>query len=177
MMDFGETMKRCAFTLVELLVVLAIIGVLVGLLLPAVQMVREAARRTHCSNNLRQIVIGLHNYEASNTDFPPGWLADESPSTKGWAWMSYVLPFVEQQSIYDEINFGMVVRDLPIEGVRTSTIDMLFCPSSTINKYDKAELQSWADDLEDFPFPIGRSQYVGSIGGRVPFEDMPDGER
>ena len=62
------------FTLVELLVVIAIIGILIGLLLPAVQAARESARRAQCINNLRQIGIGFHNFESANNHFPPGWL-------------------------------------------------------------------------------------------------------
>ena len=104
--------KRCGFTLIELLVVIAIIGVLVGLLLPAVQMAREAARRMSCGNNLKQIGLALHNYETSHRHFPPGYndvLPDAamnngvSPYQKiwlgqditAWSWGSYILPFME----------------------------------------------------------------------------------
>lgn len=90
------------FTLVELLAVLAIIGTLVGLLLPAVQRVRDSARRTHCSNNLRQMGVGLTNYEQANRRFPPG---NEQTGQRFHAWSSYILPFLENSEISDRINY------------------------------------------------------------------------
>lgn len=167
-------MKQKGFTLVELLVVIAIIGILVGMLLPAVQMVREAARRTKCANNLHQIVIAIHNYESSNQRFPPGWIADESEFTKGWAWTSQILAFLDQGNMRDDINFKSRIRDMPIEGVRTSSFETLACASSTTRNEPIVSLPDWLNP-ED-PFQIGRSHYVGSVGGRVPDELMTDGE-
>ncbi|MDA9718127.1 DUF1559 domain-containing protein [Planctomycetaceae bacterium] len=103
-----KTSKRNAFTLIELLVVIAIIGILVGLLLPAVQQAREAARRTYCSNNLKQLSLGCMTFYSANNHFPSGgwgydWTGDpdrgsgtEQPG--GWAYQ--VLPFIEQETIY-----------------------------------------------------------------------------
>src|ERR1700704_1333018 len=92
---------RRGFTLVELLVVIAIIGVLVALLLPAVQAAREAARRIKCQNNLKQIGIGLHNYHDTIGCFPPG--ATKSNTT---SWHVHVLPFMEQKNLYDQFDFS-----------------------------------------------------------------------
>lgn len=100
--------KRKGFTLVELLVVIAIIGILIGMLLPAVQQVREAARRTVCKNNMRQLGLALHNYESAFRKFPPG-IQNVDPSaispTEGlWSVTTWLLPQMEQQNIYDVLN-------------------------------------------------------------------------
>jgi prepilin-type N-terminal cleavage/methylation domain-containing protein/prepilin-type processing-associated H-X9-DG protein len=98
---------RSGFTLVELLVVIAIIGILVSLLLPAVQSAREAARRTQCANNLRQIGIALNGYDSQYASFPPGsfW---SSAGDRG-SILIRLLPYVEQQAIFDRFNFNAVI--------------------------------------------------------------------
>jgi type II secretory pathway pseudopilin PulG len=91
---------------VELLVVIAIIGILVALLLPAVQAAREAARRMSCTNNLKQIGISLHNYHDTYKTFPPAsaHYGNGHNSEESWGWHVYILPFVEQQPLFDELT-------------------------------------------------------------------------
>jgi prepilin-type N-terminal cleavage/methylation domain-containing protein/prepilin-type processing-associated H-X9-DG protein len=93
--------RRVGFTLVELLVVIAIIGVLVALLLPAIQAAREAARRSQCTNNLKQIGLGMQNYYSTYNHLPPGALMLE-----GSAWSAYLLPFMEQSVAFDQLQIG-----------------------------------------------------------------------
>ncbi|WP_406699591.1 DUF1559 domain-containing protein [Singulisphaera sp. Ch08] len=93
--------QRVGFTLIELLVVIAIIAVLIALLLPAVQSAREAARRSQCVNNLKQIGLAMHNYESSNSCLPPG-----QKSCCWGTWLVFILPQVEQQALFNAWNFG-----------------------------------------------------------------------
>jgi prepilin-type N-terminal cleavage/methylation domain-containing protein len=95
-----------AFTLVELLVVIAIIGVLMGILLPAVQAVRGAANRTSCANNLRQIALGVTNYETAHNKLPMGCHRADDPQWPSRTWLAEILPYVEENSLYDE-SVGM----------------------------------------------------------------------
>ena len=96
-----QSPPRTGFTLVELLVVIAIIGVLVALLLPAVQAAREAARRSSCGNNLKQLSLALHNFHDVNLSFPPGGLDDD---TNSLGWGACILPYIEQKPLYDRID-------------------------------------------------------------------------
>jgi prepilin-type N-terminal cleavage/methylation domain-containing protein/prepilin-type processing-associated H-X9-DG protein len=146
--------KRGGFTLIELLVVIAIIGVLVGLLLPAVQTAREAARRMSCGNNLKQIGLAIHNYETSHRNFPPGYndvlprAFGSSPSRfdkiwegmdiTAWSWGSYLLPFMEADAAgdfdtsfrpweyYTRNQISLDVLQKPISG--------FMCPSDALGK-------------------------------------------
>lgn len=120
---------RCAFTLVELLVVIAIIGVLVALLLPAVQSAREAARRSQCTNNLKQVTLALHNYADTHRKLPSS--AYDMREHSIWVRLA---PFMEQTAFYDRYDFnlgpmsgvnGTLVREAAMQGLR--------CPSGTVN--------------------------------------------
>jgi prepilin-type N-terminal cleavage/methylation domain-containing protein len=117
---------RCGFTLVELLVVIAIIGVLVALLLPAVQAAREAARRMQCSNNLRQLGIALHNYHDVNQWFPINYRPVKGGS---YSWMQAILPFVEQQNLYGQLTMGGTVALANNTLVANTPVKTYRCPS------------------------------------------------
>ena len=96
-----NNLSRFGFTLVELLVVIAIIGILIGMLLPAVQQVREAARRIKCANNVKQQSLAMLNYESAHRQFPPGF---SFPS--GTLWSGYILPFMDQANIYNRVDLA-----------------------------------------------------------------------
>ena len=144
--------QREGFTLVELLVVIAIIAVSIGLLLPAVQKVREAAARTQCTNNLKQLVVALRNYHDTNNLLPPGVVmpyaqAGNDPLTGGSAnpfgpnWAILILPYIEQQNLYAQSNplsypgtntlSNLASYNLSWRNVRGFIIKTYLCPSDT----------------------------------------------
>src|SRR3954449_2654698 len=128
---------RLAFPLIDLLVVIAIIGVLIALLLPAVQAAREAARRIQCTNNLKQVGLALHNYESTNGVSPPGRI-NTYVAGNGHCWGAYsqMLPYVEQQAVFDAMNFSMnpdpdytSTSAVVNRTASVTTLAMFLCPS------------------------------------------------
>src|SRR4051794_21681889 len=95
--------RSIGFTLVELLVVIAIIGILVALLLPAIQAAREAARRSQCQNHLKQLGLACLNYESAKKRLPQGFISQPS-GVEAWAWSTFILPYIEEQALYDRLS-------------------------------------------------------------------------
>ncbi len=125
---------RRGFTLVELLVVIAIIGILVALLLPAVQSAREAARRMQCSNNCKQIGLAIHNYHDTYKALPMAWYLDITPRPfNGESWAMSILPFLEQQPLYDRYDHSVLAADQlsPANvAVIQTPLSVFVCPSA-----------------------------------------------
>ncbi len=159
-------MKRRGFTLIELLVVIAIIAVLIALLLPAVQQAREAARRTQCRNNLKQLGLALHNYHDNFLNFPPGNVAS---SVGGWgvSWYIRILPYLDQSPLYSNLTFngphhgwtGSAAGGAGPEGTANGavlagiTLSFALCPSSPLAPIRDAGLHQITD-----------AQYMGITG-------------
>jgi len=177
---FGASVMRArnrGFTLVELLVVIAIIGVLVALLLPAVQAAREAARRTSCTNNIRQLGIAMHNHHDIYGRFPPGCANDKTPfgthaSGSGWgsSWKVYLLPYVEQNNIYDKWVFAGgssgYSHSANMQLVNRVTIESYRCPSSVLPEFYASSYN--AGQILMFTSYTG----IAGAGGAAPFNSF-----
>jgi prepilin-type N-terminal cleavage/methylation domain-containing protein/prepilin-type processing-associated H-X9-DG protein len=156
---------RRGFTLIELLVVIAIIGVLVGLLLPAVQKVRESAARLKCQNNLHQIGLGFHNYHAAQGSFPPGFASQaasiDGPSLgPGWGWGAHLLPYLEQDNLYRQINFTKDITDPANAQARVTSLKGFLCPSDS-----PPSLTTTVSDGSGSPIcDVAFGNYVGMAG-------------
>ena len=156
---------RQGFTLVELLVVIAIIGILVALLLPAVQKAREAARRISCTNSLRQMALAGLNYESALRRLPAGHEHNEGPGTSdpnslGWGWRTQILSYIEEEALADALNTELQLDDVSHSQLIQTIIPMFLCPSD--------------GSLSEDVFPVSSSlstslsNYVGNGGA---FED------
>jgi prepilin-type N-terminal cleavage/methylation domain-containing protein len=130
--------KWLGFTLVELLVVIAVIGILVALLLPAVQVAREAARRSQCQNNLKQLALALHNYHDMAKTFPPAIQVDwdvipASSDRLRRNWVILVLPFLEEQNVFDQFDFTQYINADANMPARSNKLQVMLCPTDSRN--------------------------------------------
>ena len=123
---------RCGFTVIELLVCLAIIAVLCAIVLPAVQQARESARQLQCKNNLHQIGLALSSYHASTRCFPPGWIVEtpiQQDSHNGWGWLAMLLPSADQGPLFNSINFDHHLQQAVNQTARLTVVAAFVCPS------------------------------------------------
>jgi prepilin-type N-terminal cleavage/methylation domain-containing protein len=180
---------RPGFTLIELLVVIAIIAILIALLLPAVQQAREAARRTQCRNNLKQMGLALHNYADTHSVFPPGYffrgplMQDNQRNVHalrgpGWAWSTMILPFLEAGNIYNRMDVtGLPLHQPPNRQLIATPMPIARCPSSS--HHDHIRIGTAGARWAYHDPGILAANYVGSSGAFVQsaFFDAPADRR
>lgn len=180
-MEGVEKLQKRGFTLVELLVVIAIIGLLVGLLLPAVQSARGAARRVSCVNKLRQLSLGIANYESARKRLPAGYISqsldspprpDRDPVTwdagPGWGWAAQLLPYLEETALGNQLQMqsGESLWAADNKTLVASTIPGFLCPESS-GPTEPFMATTTAGSPVNFgtgPIMLGRSHYVASHG-------------
>ncbi|HZW31333.1 MAG TPA: DUF1559 domain-containing protein [Isosphaeraceae bacterium] len=169
------TLRRPGFTLIELLVVIAIIGTLIALLLPAVQAAREQARRSACTNNLKQIGLALANYANRHGAFPPGYQSIystlfEQELGPGWGWASMILPDLEQQPLSNSILFESPMQGPNMSTARLMPLSIFFCPSDTMpHRWTATQGETWLYGGQVYSSSIALcdvagSNYVGVFG-------------
>ena len=163
-MKIRQTSLKRGFTLIELLVVIAIIAILIALLLPAVQQAREAARRTECKNNLKQLGLALHNYHDVHKSFPPGWV--QQAPTSNWGWMVYLLPNIDQANLYNQLQVGSLSLGATLQDpirlrLMTKTYKGYRCTSDTGPDINTVQMLSDGTTNQQ----VTLTNYVGTNGG------------
>ena len=174
---FGRS--RLGFTLVELLVVIAIIGVLVGLLLPAVQAAREAGRAAQCRNNLKQIGVALHGYHASRKELPYGsyYRLDGVLPNQYLLWTISILPFLEENALYDSFNLRRDMLDPQNKAAARTSVKTFICPTDPANRTNlDVSGRPLPPGVMDYrwitnPSPCMALWYLGSMGNTEPEQD------
>jgi len=176
------TRRRFGFTLIELLVVIAIIGILVALLMPAVQATREAARRITCVNHLTQLGIALQSYQEAHEVLPPGTINPQGPirsEPKGYhmGWLVQLLPYFEEGVTFKSIDFSVGVYDPKNAPVRALGIALLTCPSyNGPSGVDGVWVSNYAGCHHDVEAPIDRDNHgVLFLNSHVSSKDVTDG--
>ncbi|MGF1582753.1 MAG: DUF1559 domain-containing protein [Gemmataceae bacterium] len=154
---------REGFTLIELLVVIAIIAILIGLLLPAVQKVRDAAAKTQCMNNLKQLTLGLHSYATTHDVFPPSYRAPGFEP--GWSWGALLLPYVEQKNLYDQAgvrsqSFGGGANPAQPNQFSQHPLSLFRCPSDTGPELNHVRLNHAMSNYRAVAGPVTTPAFV-----------------
>jgi prepilin-type N-terminal cleavage/methylation domain-containing protein len=176
--DLERRPARRAFSLVELLVAIAIIGILIAMLLPAVQAAREAARRRHCANNLAQLAIAVAHYESIHGTLPPGTIDAKGPIVNravGYhmSWIAQILPCVEQPNAYRHLDFTFGAYHPANFAVRKMTLGVLICPTNSGPFNAESHYAACHHDVEA---PIDADNHGTFILNRcIAFDDIRDG--
>ncbi len=153
--------KFSAFTLVELLVVIAIIGILIAMLLPAVQSVREAARRTQCQNNLKQLGLACLNYESARQHLPPGVTDDDSYLVDAMhTGFVYLLPYLEQASLYDQFDLTTDWKSANNAPLANNVLPGLLCRSNSLSEVGEEETGAYSGAATDYAFSKGSTAWL-----------------
>src|SRR4051794_18686353 len=174
-------MKRhhpTAFTLVELLVVIAIIGILVALMLPAIQASRESARRASCTNNISQLILSVHDYEAAHEFYPAGTVnptgpIQNLPNGQHISWIVRILPYIDERALYEQIDTSQSAYSQKNDRARQTTIRQLICPSSWEDEWPYTSYSGCHHDVEA---PIDTTNRgVLFLNSRLTRDDLKDG--